>query len=582
MEGSQRRLAAILAADMVGFSRLIEVDEEGTLARQKALRRETIDPAVLEHRGRVFKSTGDGFLVAFSSAVDAVRCALRIQSEISAAQNAASDNPPITYRIGINVGDVIADGDDLLGDGVNLAARLEGEADPGGICVSRGVYDHVRGKVEAEFEDLGARALKNIAEPVQVFRLRIEGGRIVQEQVLARVPTKPSIAILPIANISGSLDLDPFATGLTEGLVVALARMPELLVVPHGSTGTSSGKAAGDARAARQRAAINVLKGSVQGTLGKFRVILQLIDGISGNYLWSETYDSQGQDMLALQDDIVRKMLTEVRVNITVGDRARLDEGGTRDLNALLSYVQARGEWAKFSRDSNFRARSLFQKVHDAEPNWGAPLAYIAATYREAATRGWSALPESDFAKAEEFAERAITLDPNDPIVCMHLGTLRLATGRTDEGIALCEKAVELAPNEFGSLGTLAWNLPRVGQITRALVLFTRARKVRPAASGPTLANEGFVAHLAGQRDRAVEVLKECTARFDLPDARVRLAGLYVDLGRLDEARAEIARLLAHEPDATIKEYTGNLPFSDEAKRDWYVGLLRAAGLPNE
>ena len=581
MEGSQRRLAAILVADMVGFSRLIGADEEGTLARQKALRGELVDPTIRNHHGRVVKSTGDGFLAEFGSAVDAVRCALRIQSAMQDGQIAAAGEPPIVYRIGINVGDIVIDGDDIFGDGVNIAARLENLADPGGICVSRGVVDHIRGKVDAEFEDLGNRALKNIAEPMQVFRLRIDRPSAGPKPPVESQSIYPSIAVLPIANISGNAELDAFAIGLSEDLVAALAKIPELSVAPRNSSEAFRGRTIDARRAAIELGVRHVLEGRVQGSARRTRITLQMIEGATGTHLWSERFDSEAEDLLALQDEIVRRVVIEVRVKLTTGDYARTDSGGTRDLNALLWYGEGFDEWSKFTRDGNFRARELFRRAHEADPRWAKPLAALSATYREFAIRKWSTSPDKDFGQALELAERAVDLDPNDPTGYIHLGYARIEAGRTKEGVALLEKAVELSPNDYYSLANLALNLPRVGQVTRALSLFARARKLRPVTSGPNLANEAFVLHLAGMHQRAVELLTESLSRADLPDARVRLAAVYTELGRLAEARAEISHLLACEPDATIREYTGNLPFPNRERLEWYAGLLGAAGLPD-
>jgi adenylate cyclase len=567
---------------MAGFSRLIGKDEEGTLARQKALRLELFDPAIREHHGRVVKSTGDGLLAEFGSAVDAVSCAVRIQSAIRDGEvAAASGEPAIAYRIGINVGDIVIDGDDIFGDGVNVAARLESIAEPGGICISRGVFDHVRGKVDALFDDLGERELKNIAEPVQIFQLRSGGEQAIQKAPREVSPKYPSIAVLPIANISGSPDLDPFAAGLTEDLTAALARIPELVVTPGRLTEEFRGKTVDVRKAARQLSVDNILEGSIQRSAERLRVTIQLIDGTAGNYLWAARYDNEAKDILALQDDIVRKALIEVRVKLTSGDLARLDGSGTRNLDAWLLYGQATEEWAKFTREGNFRATELFRAAHQGDPEWPSPLGGLAAAYREAAIRGWSNSPQQDLAKATAFAERATKLGPNDPFGYVHLGYCRLTNGDIEAGIALMERALEIAPNDMSTLAHLAWNLPRVSQETRALALFTRARKLRPIPSSIMIANMGFVHHLLGQHEQAIEAMHECMSRSPLADAHIRLAAIYADLGRLEEARAEIAHVLAREPDATITEYTGNLPLPNDARREWYAGLLHNAGLPD-
>jgi adenylate cyclase len=580
VEGSHRRLAAILAADMVGFSRLVGADEEGTLVRQKALHAELFDPSIREHHGRVVKSTGDGFLALFGSAVDAVRCALRIQSAIGDGKLAAAlDEPAIVYRMGINVGDIVIDGDDIFGDGVNIAARLEGLADPGGICISRGVLDHVRGKVEAQFEDLGRRQLKNISEPVQIFRIRSGAYAVQKDAVEANYPT---IAVLPIANISGNPDLDAFAAGLTEDLSTALARIPELVTTPRKSTEEFRGKSVDVRQVARQLGVGNIIEGTVQGSAKRLRVTIQLIDGIAGTYLWAGRYDSEVDDLLALQDDIVRKVLIEVRVKLTSGDHARLDSSGTRNLDAWLLNSQGFEEWSRFTREGNARAIELFESAHSADPNWARPLGGLAAAHREAALRGWGHSREHDLALAVGFAKRAKELGPDDPIGFVWLGYCLMTMGKIEEGIALFERALEIAPNDVFTLSHSAWNLARVGQEQRGLTLFERAKRLRPIPPSTMIANMGLVYHLVGQHEAAIRAMKECMSRSALLDAHVRLAAIYVDLGRMDEARTEITHVLSREPAATIKEYTETLPFRDETRRDWYEGLLRVAGLRND
>lgn len=575
----ERRLAAIMAADVVGYSRLIGADELGTLTRLKGLRRGIIDPLIAGNHGRIVKEIGDGFLVEFASVVEAVRSAIEIQRALAKEASTEEEDEPIRFRIGINLGDVIVEGSDLFGDGVNIAARMENLADPGGICITRGAFDYVRGKVDAVFEDMGEQELKNIAQPVHVFR-HIPGIDASAAQPLhAEKPGKPSVAVLPIENISGSVDLDAFAAGLSEDLIAALAETSELTVAPRNMSFPLRGKSQGTHAIARQLGVGSVLEGRVQGTAQRLRITLQLIDGATGNFIWAERYDSEIADIFALQDDIVRKTLIGIRSKLISGDQARIAASGTQNLTAWLRCNEAFEEWAKFSSDSNVRAIELFRMAHEADPAWSHPLAGLTAAYGEAAVRGWGASRKQTLAEAEAFGRRAIEIGPNNPSGYAYLATVRINNGKVKEGIALCEKAVEIAPNDFGALNALGWSLPRVGEFTRSLAVFARSRRNRPTPSGAVLANEAFVAHLAGLRERAVDLLSQCLEHTNIIDAHIRLAALYTDLGRLDEARAEVSRILARQPDATIEEYTKNLPFPDSERLKWYRGLLIAAGL---
>ena len=393
-------------------------------------------------------------------------------------------------------------------------------------------------------------------------------------------PKYPTIAVLPIANISGSPDLDAFAAGLTEDMASALARIPELVVTPRKSTEEFRGKSVDVRQMARHLGVGNILEGHIQGSTKRVRVAIQLIDGVAGTYLWAGRYDSEVDDILALQDDIVRKVLIEVRVKLTSGDHARLDSSGTRDLDAWLLNSQGFEEWSKFTRESNVRAIELFEAAHLAGPNWARPLGGLAAAYREAALRGWGQSREHDLARAVGFAERATELGPNDPIGFVWLGNALMATGDLKESNALFERALEIAPNDVFTLSHSAWHLAGLGQELRGLTLFSRAKKLRPLPPSTMIANMGLVHHLVGQHEEAIQAMKECLSRSPLLDAHVRLAAIYVDLGRMEEARAEIAHVLSREPNAIIKEYTESLPFCDEERRDWYDGLLRAAELP--
>ncbi len=621
----ERRLAAILSTDMVGYSRLIEADEEGTLARQKAHRKELIDPKIAEYHGRIVKSTGDGLLAEFSSIVDAVRCAVTIQMAMSAREADMPEDKRIAYRVGINLGDIVIDGDDIYGDGVNIAARLEGLAEPGGICVSQTALSHVKGKVNSGFEDLGAQKLKNMVEPVQVYRVLMKPEaaatdsaepvakpklwrwpaiaaavgvvvvaagalfwppRAVEvepasvEPTLLTHPAKASIAVLPLDNLSDDPSQEYFAEGLTEDLTTALSRVPELFVIARNSTETYKGKSVDVRRVAKDLGVRHVLEGSVQKSGDRLRVTAQLIDGTSGAHLWSERYDREVKDLFALQDEIVKQVLVALQVKLTEGDAARIGSRGTKNLEAWLLSVQASTEGFKFTPEGNNNARELYQAAHEADPNWANPLAGLAWTYREALRRGWSTSKEDDRRRGIELAQEAISMDPDDPFGYMQLGNLYIERGDVNEGIVLREKAVEIAPNDFYALVGLAWQLGLIGQERRALELYQRAKRVSPLYPYWLLLAEGFALHLDGQHERAIRTLRQSLERSQSAVVHARLAAVYADLDRIDEAEEEIKLVLEMSPDAKVEDFLRILNFQDPKRAEWYAGLLKASGLP--
>lgn len=394
-------------------------------------------------------------------------------------------------------------------------------------------------------------------------------------------PDRPAIAVLSFENLSDDPQLDSHAAGITENLIAALSKVPALSVIARNSTEGFKGDGRNERHAAGALGARYVLTGSVQGSGQRLRVTARLIDGTAGNCVWSDRYDDPVEDIFAQQDDIVRRALIEVCAKLTSGDHAHVDGRGTRNLNAWLLYGQAFEEWYRFERVANFRARELLQKAHEVDPKWPSPLACLSATYREAAIRGWGGSPESNLTQAAALAEKAVMIGPDDATAHIHLGDILTEMGRIDEGVAISEKAVELAPSDFYALGAFGYILARVGEETRALAMFAHSRKALPVPFGPVLANEAFVLHLVGHRERAIESLNESIDRSDIADAHVRLAAAYFESDRPEEARAEIAHVLAREPDATIGEYTKNLPFPDQRRLDWYQDLLRGAGLPD-
>lgn len=392
----------------------------------------------------------------------------------------------------------------------------------------------------------------------------------------------PNIAVLPLANLSADPALDSWAAGITENLIAALSNVPTLSVIAGNATNALE-RNRFDAHAVAGSFGVRyLLTGSIQGSERCLRVTVKLVDGAAGKCVWSDRYDCPFDDIFTRQDDIVRRVLMEICAKLTSGEHAHISGRGTHKLDAWLLHGQALEEWYRFECAANFRARSMYQRAHDADPKWSGPLAGLSATYREAAIRGWGGSLESNLEAAMELAKKAVALGPDDSTAHVHLANVRAQMGQIEEAVVIFEKAIELEPSDYFPLGAFAHFLPMVGEEMRALALFARSRNARPVPTGADLANEAFVLHLAGHRERAIEVLIESIGLSDIVDAHVRLAALYFECDRPQEARAEVTHVLTREPDATMGEYIGNLSFRDRQQRDRYKDLLRGAGLPDQ
>lgn len=618
----ERRLVAILAADMVGYSRLIGSDEAGTLARQKALHEELVDPLMTRHGGRLVKTTGDGVLIEFPSIVDAVSCAAEFQGGIASREENLPPDRQIAYRIGISLGDVVSDGDDILGDGVVLAARLEQIAEPGDIFISEDAFRQMAGKTGFTFEDMGAKSLKNVERPVRVYRLRGSAGSALPRaqppkprrlryagvaivvllvaagiaiwrwEPFSRSPSsaqnsnatyrsdKASVALLPLRNVSGDKDQELFVKGLTTDINAALSRVPGLLVISQNTMARYRGKTVDVKSVARRLDVEHVLSGDVQRSGQQLRITMQLAKGDDGTIIWSGRYDRDVAELFKMQDEIVRNVLIEMRVKLTTGEFARLEARGTKNLKAWLLSVRANAEVIKFNRDANLRGRELFTEAARADPNWHGPLSGIAWTYREALRRGWSTDREADLKRGIELANKVIKMAPKSADGYIQLGNLYIESGRVKQGIALREKALELEPNNFWAGVGLAWQLIFVGEVKRSLALYARAKRVSPLHPGWLIASEAFALHVDGQHTKAISAFKLAISKINFPILHGRLAAVYAEIGQMEDARQQVRMLLEKKPNAKISDLTRILNFQDPKRTEWYVRLLRKAGVP--
>jgi TolB-like protein/class 3 adenylate cyclase len=468
----ERRLAAVLAADVFGYSRLMGADEEGTLAALKACRREIIDPKIAEHRGRIVKTTGDGALVEFASAVDAVRCAMEIQRGMAESTADVSEDRRIEFRIGINVGDIIIDEGDIYGDGVNIAARIEAIAEPGGISISEDAWRQVQGKVAGNFVDVGEQNLKNIARPVRVYRLDLAQKVASTAQAprpLLASPDKPSIAVLAFNNMSGDPEQEYFSDGISEDIITDLSKLSELHVIARNSTFTYKGKPVDVKQIGRELGVRYVLEGSVRKAGNRVRVTGQLIDAASSIHIWADRFDRDLTDIFAVQDELTREIISALKVKLTPENKDRLGRKGAIDVEAYNLFLRGREQAWLTTKSGNIEARNLLGRALAINPNFAAALGVLAVTHVIDYVNGWGDLPEGSLKTGLEVAERAIQTDEEEALGHFALAAA-LAFGRQpDRALAEARRSVALAPNFAQGHETIARLLTLSGDANGAI-----------------------------------------------------------------------------------------------------------------
>ncbi len=569
----KRRLAAILVADVVGYSKLMGSDEAGTLALLQALRTEVIEPQLAKHAGRLFKSVGDGFLIEFASAVQGVSCAKAIQE--------ANKEGRLPLRMGIHLGDVVVQGEDLMGDGVNVAARVEGLAEPGGIAITRAVHEQVRDKLNLGFMDKGEIELKNIQRPVQVFVIgRAKADR--QASALP-LPDKPSFAVLPFQNMSGDPEQEYFVDGLVEDIITGLSRFKSLFVIARNSTFTYKGRAV-DVRQVGQELGVRyVLEGSVRRVGNRVRITGQLIDAATGAHLWADHFDGVLEDVFDLQDGVTSSVVTAIAPKVEQAEIERAVRKPTESLDAYDFFLRAMALYHLFTKESLFEARQLFRSATDRDPNYAAAFGFGAWSVAISQTNGWLTDRARDVADGVALARRAVTIGMDDPIALVTGGAV-LATlaGELENAIAYVDRALVLNPNLAFAWSVSGWGRAYLGEHSDAIMRQQRAIRLSPL---DVLAYHFYTglgwAHLfAGHYDEAASWARR--AALEKPDwaptARVEAIAHGLS-GRPVEAQAALARLLAIDP--TVRLSTLNLgPWRRAEDRALYVEGLRKAGLP--
>lgn len=586
-----RKLAAILVADIVGFSRLTGADEDGVLARLRTLRSDVIDPTIAVHNGRVVKRTGDGALVEFRSVVQAVRCAIEIQ-DIMAERNAGVPSERrIEFRIGVHLGDVVEEGDgDLMGDGVNIAARLEGIAEAGAICISEDAYRQVRSRLDLSVKDMGEQALKNIAEPMKVYALQVGSanrplGRQPDVSAQPAVRNKPSIAVLPFANMSGDADQDYFVDGMAEDIITALSKFEQLFVIARNSSFVYKGRAVDIMQVGRELGVHYVLEGSVRRAGDRVRITGQLINAETGTHLWADKFDGHLEDVFDLQDRITASVVAAIEPTVRKAEIERARNKQPENMGAYDLFLQALPHIYQVQPESNLKALGFLMRAIDLDPEYAPALAHASWGLVQRITRPWDDYSEDDPGLAISLARRALAVGSDDAQAVV-LGGFTLVMLREDylTGLEAIKRAVDLNPGS-GFVNAIAGCALVFGDDAETgLKLLDNAMLLGP--KDPSFFSHLLVAafgYLSAKRpEKGLELaLRSIAMNSNWDSSYLALIAAYSALGRQDDAKAAAKKLLAIHPEASATRYDQVLPIRNDAFRSMIVTSLKQAGVPD-
>jgi len=627
-EDFKRKLTAVFSADAVGYSRLMGEDEAATVKTLESYK-QVMFSLIKQHRGRVIDSPGDNLLAEFASVVDAVQCAVAIQNELKARNEELPENRKMQFRIGVNLGDVIEEGDRIYGDGVNIAARLESLADPGGICVSKTAFDYIETKLPLGYEFLGEQEVKNIAKPVGAYRVLMEprvtvAGEIEEkkavpvwrrrtilggaaalvavviaaliwnfyfrpppiipasvEKMAYPLPDKPSIAVLPFDNLTGDPQQEYFSDGLTEEIITALSKVPYLLVIARNSTFSYKGKPEKISRVAEELGVRYVLEGSFRKTGERVRVTAQLIDAVKGHHLWAERYERELGDIFALEDEITLKILWALEVKLTEGEQAITRRKVTDNLEAYLKTLEAIKYISRLDKEGNLLARQMAEEAIALDPEYARPYRALAITYVNDIIYGTTKSPKSSIKRAYESAQKAISLDDSDPCGYEVLSAIYLMKRQHDRAIAEAKRAIALDPNGADAYYRFGRALRYAGRLEEAIAELEKAIRINPIAPASYFLNLGGAYRDMGRYEEAIGEFKKVISRT--PDngfAHFGLAATYSLAGRDEEARAEVAELLRIQPKINLQALAKRNLYKNKADGDRIMAALRKAGLP--
>jgi TolB-like protein len=580
-----RRLAAILVGDVVGFSRFMEADEAAALAALRDLRSEILEPLVAEHSGRLVKTMGDGVLVEFASAVNAVACALAIQARLAGVNGSMAEEKRMSFRIGINLGDVVEDGSDIYGDGVNIATRLEALSPPGGVCIAANVNEAVSGKIDLTVEDLGECQLKNIARPVRAYILRNGSGKQPRTASLS-LPDKPSIAVLAFENLSGEPEQEYFADGIVEEIITALSRIKWLFVIARNSSFAYKGRKIDVKQIGRELGVRYVLEGSVRKSGNRVRINGQLIDASTGMQIWADRFDGELADIFDLQDQVTMRVVGEISPKLEAAEIERARRKPTNNLDAYQCYMRGMAAFYRLSADGNRVALVHFYRASDIDPNFASAFAMAARTYAQRKAFGWPQARTDEAAEVERLARLAASLGKDDAVALTMAGiALAYSVGDLDSGDSLINRALTLNPNLASAWFFSGWAKVWLGESTTALDRLSRAMRLSP--QDPNMFNMHAAtagAHfIAGNYEQAMS--SAAAAVENQPNyvlANTLLAASAAHCGHMAVAGSALSRLLQLEPDLRLAKINDLFPARRSEDVARLVEGLRKAGLPND
>jgi adenylate cyclase len=581
-----RKLAAILAADVVGFSRLAGADEDRTLARLRALRSDLIDPTIAVHNGRVVKRTGDGILAEFRSVVDAVRCAVEMQNSMIERNAGLPPERRIEFRIGVHLGDVVEESDgDLMGDGVNIAARLEGVAKPGAICLSIDAYRQVKARLDLAVTDLGEAQLKNIADPVRIYSVEVgvptrAKPAAPEKSAPPPVPQKPSIAVLAFNNMSGDAEQEYFSDGISEDIITDLSRLSNLHVVARNSSFAYKKTAVSVPEVAKTLGVRYVLEGSVRKAGNRVRVTAQLIDSTSGGHVWASRFDRDLTDIFAIQDELTKEIVSALKCKLTIGEQDRMAPRRSVNVEAFEFFLRGREHAWAATRAGNIAARGLLERAIAIDPDYAAAHAVVALTHMLDYANGFSGDPDHSLEVGREIAERAVRMDEEEPLAHFALGSVYLWSREYDRAQAEVERSMALSPNSADGIRMKAHIELFGGDPAAALENIDRYMKQDPHYPDIALQLVADAQYALGEYEKAIAALKQRLARNPQSEtAYALLASCYGQLGLAEECRKAWEQTLRLSPGFSMERRRRVLPFRNPEHFERRVEGLRKGGL---
>jgi adenylate cyclase len=575
-----RKLTAIMSADIKGYSILMADDEVFTIKMLNEYR-SIMSNCIGQHNGRVVDSPGDNLLAEFASAVDALQCAVEIQKRLKKENDRLVESKRLEFRIGVNIGDIIQDGNRIYGDGVNVASRIEGLADPGGVCLSKSAYEQIKKKLDFGFEYMGEHSVKNISEPVSVYKVLVDSERskpLVEEKL--ELPDKPSIAVLPFVNMSGDPGQEYFSDGLTEQIINGLCKVKDLFVIARNSSFAYKGKSINAQQVAKELGVRYVLEGSVQKAADRVRITAQLIDAATGYHLWSENYDRDLSDIFALQDEITLKIINALQIKLTWGEQARLWEGATTSIQAFDKWMRGMDCFFRLNEKDNKQAQHFFEEAINIDKDYTLAYINLGYTHLMDLSYGWSKSPIESFEQVEKNVEKALALNDSLDLAHSLLGGIYLFKRQHDEAIKEGERAIELNPNGAVAHLLLGSILIYSDEIELAIELIERAFRLNPIPTPDFYSFLAIAYRENGQYEKAIEVAKKAlSGNPDLLTPHLTLAASYSSLNRNEEARKAVEEILRIHRGFSLEYHANILPYKNKKKLDKLINALRKAGL---